>query len=160
MFTWRGPRVIVVIIIGVDVRIRAVRNGMLGSLASGCGHKSRKTRRGADDSLSFLALVSVLDPGIGAVGRVLAKLDPFLAQETKDTIGFYLANELVGTKGGSPLFSIATTGFMWWRWWWWWWWWWWMRVIEIGRGVLWRRTRGFRRFLAVCTMLEPLLDGL
>jgi len=116
MFTWRGPRVVVVIIISVDVRIRAVRNRMLGSLASGCGHKSRK-RGGADDSLSFLTLVSVLDPGIGAVGRVLAKLDPLLAQETKDTIGFYLADELVGTKGGSPLFSIATTGFMWWWWW-------------------------------------------
>jgi len=42
MFTWRGPCVVV---IGVDVRIRAVRNGMLGSLVSGCGYKSRKRRR-------------------------------------------------------------------------------------------------------------------
>lgn len=149
-----------VVIISVDVRIGAVRDGMLGSLASGCGYKSRKGRRGVDDSLSFLTLVSVLDPGIGTVGRVLAKLDPFLAQETKDTIGFYLADELVSTEGGSPLFSVATTRFMWGRWWWWWWWRRRMRVIKIGRGVLWRRTRGFRRLLAVSTMLEPLLDSL
>lgn len=35
-----------------------------------------------------------------------------------------------------------------------------MRVVKIGRGVLWRRTRDIGRFLAVCTMLKPLLDGL
>jgi len=35
-----------------------------------------------------------------------------------------------------------------------------MRVVKVGRGVLWRRTRGFGRFLAVCTMPKPLLDGL
>jgi len=105
----------------------------------------------------------MLDPGISAVGRVLTELDPFLAQETKDTIRLYLADEFVSTKGSSALFGVAATGFVrrrrrrrrrrgwrwrrWWRWW--------RRVIQIGRTGEWRRF-----LLTVCTMLEPFLDGL
>lgn len=97
----------------------------------------------------------------------MTELDPFLAQETKDTIRLYLADEFVSTEGSSALFGVAATGFVRRRrrgWWWWWWkrrrrWrrrgWWGRRVIQIGRTGEWRRF-----LLTVCTMLEPFLDGL
>ena len=105
----------------------------------------------------------------------MTELDPFLAQETKDTIRLYLADEFVSTEGSSALFGVAAPGFVrrrrrrrrrkGWRWRWrkrrrrwrrrWRWWWWWWRVIQIGRTGEWRRF-----LLTVCTMLEPFLDGL
>ena len=78
----------------------------------------------------------------------MTELDPFLAQETKDTIRLYLADEFVSTEGSSALFGVAATGFV-------------RRrrrrrrrVIQIGRTGEWRRF-----WLTVCTMLEPFLDG-
>lgn len=54
----------------------------------------------------------MLDPGVCAVRRVLAELNPFLTQEAEDTIRLYLADKLVRAESGGPLFSVATTGFM------------------------------------------------
>lgn len=51
----------------------------------------------------------MLDPGIGAVGAVLAQLDPFLTQKTKDTVRLYLADKLVRAEGGGPLLGVAAT---------------------------------------------------
>jgi hypothetical protein len=62
----------------------------------------------------------MLCPGVGAVGRVLAQLDPFLTQETKDPVRLYLADKLVVAEEGGPLLGVAATRI----------------VVRLGEGVV------------------------
>jgi hypothetical protein len=69
----------------------------------------KKQRRNV---LPFLAFTFVLCPGIGAVGAVLAELDPFLTQETKDPVRLYLADKLVVAEESGPLLGVTATRIM------------------------------------------------
>jgi hypothetical protein len=52
----------------------------------------------------------MLQPRIRAVGAVLAKLDPLLAEGAEDAVGLDLANERVGAEGGRALLGVAPAG--------------------------------------------------